>query len=146
MVQSKVLNPTHCCLDTIIQSLPLGMQNGLIMDSQLSSSSEMYYYFSAAASGRFNSKTMPYQRLGGWIAAEDDTAPWFQVNFLSIATITAIVTQGLDIGENYVKEYTVSFSSWGRGFHNYTGRGPGTAEVRVLYEAVPYSDVVIIIT
>ena len=114
------------------------MENGLIMDSQLSASSEKYYYFSGAASGRFNSKTMPNHRLGGWVAAEDDTAPWFQVNFIHNATITAIVTQGLDTGESYVKEYTVSFNSSERGFQNYTVRSPGVPEVRVLYAALTY--------
>ena len=127
-----------CCLDTIIQPLPLGMENGLIMDSQLSASSQKYYHFSGAASGRFNSKTMTNHRLGGWVAAEDDTAPWFQVNFIHNATITAIVTQGLDTGESYVKEYTVSFNSSERGFQNYTVRSPGAPEVRVLYAALTY--------
>ena len=125
----------HFLLDTIIQSFPLGMENGLIMDSQLNASSEKYYYFSGAASGRFNSKTMPNHRLGGWIAAEDDTAPWFQVNFINNATITAIVTQGLETGENYVKEYTVAFNSSETGFQNYTDRSTGIATVRI-YEIV----------
>ena len=102
------------------------------MDFQLSASSEKYYYLSGAASGRFNSQTVPNHRTGGWIAADDDTAPWFQVDFITNATITAIVTQGLDTGENYVKEYTVAFNCSETGFQNYAGRSTGIAKVRLL--------------
>ena len=109
------------------------MENGLIMHSQLSASSEMYYYFSGPASGRFNSQTVPNHRIGGWIATDDDTAPWFQVDFITNATITAIITQGLDTGENYVKEYTVAFNYSETGLQNYTGRSSAIAKVRNVY-------------
>ena len=120
-----------CCLDTILrESIPLGMENGLILDSQLSASSEKYYYISGAASGRLNSETVPNERHGGWIAADDDSAPWLQVDFIINATITAIITQGLDTGGNYVKEYTVTFNNSKTGMQNYIGKSTGQVTVR----------------
>ncbi|CAB4028312.1 Hypothetical predicted protein, partial [Paramuricea clavata] len=120
-----------CYIDTILrESIPLGMENGLILDSQLSASSEKYYYISGAASGRLNSETVPNERHGGWIAADDDSAPWLQVDFISNATITAIITQGLDTGGNYVKEYTVMFNNSETGMQDYTGPSTGQITVR----------------
>jgi hypothetical protein len=106
------------------------MENGLILDSQLSASSEKYYYISGAASGRLNSETVPNERHGGWIAADDDSAPWLQVDFIINATITAIITQGLDTGGNYVKEYTVTFNNSKTGMQNYIGKSTGQVTVR----------------
>ena len=121
----------NCCLDTILrESIPLGLENGLILDSQLSASSEKYYYISGAASGRLNSETVPNERHGSWIAADDDSTPWLQVDFISNVTITAIATQGLDTGGNYVKEYTVMFNNNETGMQDYTGPSTGQVTVR----------------
>ena len=122
-------------VDTILhESIPLGMENGMILDAQLRASSEKFYHFSGAASGRFNWTTIPEVRSGGWIAADDDSEPWFQVDFISNATVTAIVTQGLDIGENYVKQYTVMFVDGEMGIVDYTDRINGLEMVRkVIY-------------
>ena len=106
------------------------MENGLILDSQLSASSERFHHFSGAASARLNSQTVLDGKYGGWVATEDDYDLWFQINFISNTTVTAIVTQGLDIGINYVKEYTVAFGSSEREIQDYAGLNSGVATVR----------------
>ena len=120
------------------ESIPLGMKNGLILDSQVSASSEKYYYFSGAASGRFNLTTIPNVQSGGWIAADDDTEPWFQVNFIINTTVTAILTQGQDDGQNYVKEYTVMFFNGEGGLQDYIGKSTGLVTVRGILLACTY--------
>jgi hypothetical protein len=118
-------------VDTIVhESIPLGMENGLILDAQLHASSEKYYRYSGAARGRFNSTTLANVRSGGWIAADDDSEPWFEVDFVSNATVTSIVTQGHDVGENYVKEYTVMFLDGVTGMMDYISQINGPERVR----------------
>lgn len=50
-----------------------------------------------------------YVEHGGWIAADDDNDPWFQVDFRTNATVTALVTQGLDSGIAWVTNYTLAY-------------------------------------
>ena len=50
-----------------------------------------------------------YVEHGGWIAADDDKDPWFQVDFRTNATVTALVTQGLDSGIAWVTNYTLAY-------------------------------------
>ncbi|XP_028408770.1 uncharacterized protein LOC114531336 isoform X2 [Dendronephthya gigantea] len=119
-----------CYVDTILrQTIPLGMENGLILDSQLSASSERYHPFSGAASARSNLKTALDGRYGGWIAAEGDDDLWLEINFISNVTVTAILTQGLDVGMNYVKEYTVAFNNSELGAQEYSEMNNGAATV-----------------
>ena len=106
------------------------MENGLILDSQLSASSVRYHHFSGAARARFNSETITDGNYGGWIAAEGDNNLWLQINFISNVTVTAIVTQGLDIGINHVKKYTVAFKSNERRFQDYAGLDNNETMVR----------------
>lgn len=70
------------------------MENRLILDSQLSVSSSKYFT-SGAANARLNMNTTA-DGYGGWIAADDDTDPWLQVDFITEATITAIRVQTAD--------------------------------------------------
>ena len=50
-----------------------------------------------------------YVEHGGWIAADDDKDPWFQVDFRTNATVTALETQGLDSGIAWVTNYTLAY-------------------------------------
>ena len=69
---------------------PLGMQDGTIADSQISSSS----YPSSAK----------FARLGGsqyWNPTLGNPSQWFRVDLLSIVTFTAVKTQGSGTGSEY---------------------------------------------
>ena len=96
----------------------LGMENNMILDSQMAVSSQ--YSISIASNARLNLKTLRHNidanttkivRYGGWIAAEDDNEPWFQVDFIANATVSAITTQSLDNGTmpSQITEYSVAF-------------------------------------
>ena len=50
-----------------------------------------------------------YVRHGGWIAADDDNDPWFQVDFRTNVTVTALVIQGLDSGIAWVTKYSLAY-------------------------------------
>lgn len=50
-----------------------------------------------------------YVRHGGWIVADDDSDPWFQVDFRTNVTVTALITQGLDSGIGWVTNYTLAY-------------------------------------
>ena len=129
---SKIISVFHY-VDTTPESIPLGMENGLILDSQLSASSAKYSYYSSATRGRLNSTngTLASERYSGWIAADNDHAPWFQVDFLSNVTVTAMVTQGLASGESYVKEFTVDFNSSEGGHQDYIRKNDVGVEASV---------------
>ena len=63
----------------------LGMENGVISDSQLTSSSAIST--DPPSKGRFNS-------AGGWCATSGDSSPWLQIDLQQPMVITAIATQG----------------------------------------------------
>ena len=54
---------------------------------------------------------------GGWCKKNSDRTPWIQVDFESKVHITALITQGRDLGEtpvyNWVMTFTVEFSDNG---------------------------------
>ena len=52
-----------------------------------------------------------YIRHGGWMAATDDTNPWFQVDFRTNVTVTALVLQGLDSDMGWVTKYTLAYGN-----------------------------------
>ena len=99
----------------------LGMENLSILDSQLTASSSQFYT-ATASNARLNLKTNT-SSYGGWIAAENDNNPWFQVDFVSNVTITAIATQGLDGGQHWVKEYSIAFGPDDVYFKDYQENG-----------------------
>ena len=63
----------------------LGMENGVISDSQLTSST--------AKSGDPPSKGR-CNFAGGWCAASGDSSPWLQIDLQQPMVLTAIATQG----------------------------------------------------
>ncbi|XP_028407277.1 lactadherin-like [Dendronephthya gigantea] len=88
--------------------VPLGMQSRMIVDSQITASSSKFFQ-SGAWNGRLNLTTVDNVRYGGWIAADYDSDPWLEVDFIANITLTSISTQGLDGGQSWVRSYTVAF-------------------------------------
>ncbi|XP_072017271.1 uncharacterized protein [Amphiura filiformis] len=68
------------------QPMPLGMESGSIGDDQLSASS-FYSWLDRPSEGRLNNSAY-------WASGNKNNNQWFQVKFLSVVTITEIITQG----------------------------------------------------
>jgi hypothetical protein len=87
----------------------MGMENRLILDSQLSASSSKYLK-SGAGNARLNMVTSE-DAFGGWIAADDDLDPWLQIDFIVEASINAIRVQRVDLHAHGVYSFNVSYGN-----------------------------------
>ena len=87
----------------------LGMENHLILDSQLTASSSKYST-SDASNSRLNANTIEGS-YGGWIAADNDTNPWLQVDFIVETSVSAIRVQVVDLLDHSVSSFTVSYGN-----------------------------------
>ena len=93
------------------------MESRLILDFQISVSSSKYSH-SGPDKGRlnlnytFNTTTSEVESYGGWIAAEDDSSPWLQVDFITNVTISGIATQGEDEGTAWTMSYEISYGDY----------------------------------
>ncbi|KFM64508.1 Hemocytin, partial [Stegodyphus mimosarum] len=84
---------------------PMGLQNGLLLDSQLSATSSY--------SSRF---TPDFARMGSdsvWAAANLKDRQYLQVDFLDEQNVTGIITKGREDIPQWVTAYTVSYSNDG---------------------------------
>ncbi len=86
----------------------MGMENRLILDSQLSASSSKYIT-SGPGNARLNMSTVG--AIGGWIPTDDDLDPWLQVDFIVEANINAIRVQMTDVPSHGAKIYKVSYGN-----------------------------------
>ena len=102
------------------------MENGKILDSQISASSE-WDAKHGPANSRLNFKAQG-RREGAWTAKYNDNNQWLQVDLGVQATITEILTQSN--ANQWVKTYTVSYSNDGHNFFAY--RVDGVVKVRIL--------------
>ncbi|XP_032886346.1 coagulation factor VIII [Amblyraja radiata] len=90
-------------------SLPLGMENRIIKDHQLSAST---FWVSLSAwtpsLARLNQKGF----TNAWVPKRNNPHEWFQINFLHRKKITGIITQGASHMKQamFVKEYIISYS------------------------------------
>uniref|UniRef100_A0A8C2ID63 Coagulation factor V n=1 Tax=Cyprinus carpio TaxID=7962 RepID=A0A8C2ID63_CYPCA len=100
-------------------SLPLGMESGLIKDTQITASSvasSLYQWHPWYA--RLNKNGT----VNAWQAKNNDTQPWIQVDLKDKMKITGIITQGgKSLGnEMFVSAYTLEYSEDGKRWTNYT--------------------------
>ncbi|GIX94553.1 SCO-spondin, partial [Caerostris darwini] len=84
---------------------PMGLENGALIDSQLSASSS------------YSSTLTPENvRLGSdsvWSVAYSDDKQYLQIDFLDEANVTGIITKGREDEPQWVTAYTVSYSNDG---------------------------------
>ena len=99
----------------------LGMQNGKLPSSALSVSSQ-----NNANAGAENAR-LHFQavsgRYGGWVAKTQDHNQWLQADFGVETQITRIATQGRQDANQWVKEYTLRYSTDGSYFKQYQPSG-----------------------
>ncbi|XP_067903750.1 coagulation factor V [Heterodontus francisci] len=90
-------------------SLPLGMENRLIADHQLSASS---FWVSMSAWTPSLARLNKEGFTNAWVPKRNNPHEWFQINFLHRKKITGIITQGASyLGRSmFVKEYIISYS------------------------------------
>ena len=96
----------------------LGMERGKITDAQLTASS-VYNSLHGATNARLNF----VKNSGSWSSKRNDLKQWLQVDFKYSATITDILTQGRGRLDQWVRSYTVSYSSDGGAFKPYQKSG-----------------------
>ena len=99
----------------------LGMENGQILDSQITASSQ-FDVNHGPTNARLNFKAHG-GRTGAWSSRRNDVNQWLQIDFNYPATIDEILTQGRQSTNQWVKTYTVSYSNDGVTFNPYRHRG-----------------------
>ncbi|XP_022790788.1 protein sidekick-2-like, partial [Stylophora pistillata] len=117
----------------------LGMENGYILDSQITASSELNSVH-AAHYGRLN-----FPEGGGicgcWVALHKDPHQWYQVDFVRMVSLGKLATQGRDSTRYlmWVTSYSLSYSLNGIDFALYEPDGsPRVFNANVDYNTTVY--------
>ncbi|PFX33163.1 Neuropilin-2 [Stylophora pistillata] len=100
---------------------PLGMEDGMIPDIQVSSSSRLDDNHSPSQA-RLNFKE-ERNVAGGWSAQLNDKNPWLQVDLGSYTRVTRVATQGMNANDEWVTKYKLQFSDDGKNFQYYKQQG-----------------------
>lgn len=93
---------------------PHGMENGAILDAQITASS-VYSPPLAPLRARLNSQVY----AGSWSALVIDVNQWLQVDFLQNVTLSKVATQGRQSYPQWVISYLLSYSMDGSTFETY---------------------------
>ena len=102
--------------------IPFGLENNLIVSSQITSSSELDET-AKARNARLKLEENDGENVGAWIASSDDTTPWLKVDLKSNATLRVIATQGRSDADEWITSYEVSYSIDGLTFEKYEENG-----------------------
>ncbi|KFP07659.1 Coagulation factor V, partial [Calypte anna] len=110
-------------------SLPLGMQNGEIKNSQITASSVKTSWFNTWSPSL--ARLSKEGKVNAWRPKLNNKQQWLQIDLLTIKKITAIATQGVKSisSENFVKTYLVLYSDEGSEWKSYTDGSSSVAKV-----------------
>ena len=103
------------------------MENGAILDAQITASSE-FDGNHAATQGRLNFLAVP-GKAGSWSARTNDVNQWIQVKLPRYTKITRFATQGRNAFNQWVTQYKLEYSEDGVTFHYYHEPGQSAAKV-----------------
>ena len=118
----SVFNHNLTLIAVCPDSKELGMRNGKIKNSQISSSSEWNRHH-GPSNARLYFKAHN-GRTGAWSAKVNDLHQWIQIDFKTPTLIVAINIQGReDCCNQFVRSYTVSSSNDGKMFDQYKQQG-----------------------
>ena len=106
---------------------PLGVEDGAILDTQISASSQLDYTHSAKQA-RLHSKA-DGSKWGSWSALKDDLNQWLQVDLRSFTRVTRVATQGRNGLDQWVTKYNLQYSDNGDIFHFFEEAGNNAAKV-----------------
>ncbi|XP_058960029.2 uncharacterized protein [Pocillopora verrucosa] len=105
----------------------LGMENGAILDAQITASSE-FDGNHAATQGRLNFLAVP-GKAGSWSSRTNDVNQWIQVKLPRYTKITRFATQGRNAFNQWVTQYKLEYSEDGVTFHYYHEPGQSVAKI-----------------
>ena len=105
------------------------MHDNSILDSQIRASSLMSYT-SGPGNARLHLTAIPGVRDGGWIAADHDSKPWLQVDFIVNVTVSSLKMQGSADTSHRVTKYTLAYGDDGETFIDYKTSNQHAAKVR----------------
>ncbi|XP_053313463.1 coagulation factor V [Spea bombifrons] len=99
---------------------PLGMENNMIKDEQITASSYKSSWYSSSwkpSLARLNK----YGSVNAWQAKANNNQQWLQIDLLQTKRVTGIITQGAKsmTTEMYLKSYGVQYSENGRDWKPY---------------------------
>ena len=117
------------------------MENGGVLDEQITASSELNDNSAAAYQGRLNvieSAQGSTIKSGAWVAGTSDQSQWLQVDLYDDESlISRVATQGRNQDDSWdlansqwVERYKLQYSNDGRDFEYYLEQGKSTAKVR----------------
>ncbi|CAH3172634.1 unnamed protein product [Porites evermanni] len=95
--------------------VPLGMQDGRVSKGMLTASS-MYNHYYGPWNSRLHARNYGSIR-GGWVAKYRNRNQWIQIDLGVVTRVKRIATQGRYDANQWVKSYTVSYSSDGSRFY-----------------------------
>ena len=101
--------------------VPLGMENGTILDSQITASSVFAPNY-AAQQARLHFKAGG-GKTGSWSAENNDDSQWLQVDLKQTTRVTEIATQGRNAYRQWVTQYKLQYGEDGHTFKFYRRNG-----------------------
>ncbi|XP_078363899.1 EGF-like repeat and discoidin I-like domain-containing protein 3 [Oculina patagonica] len=109
----------YCDMNLAVCTIPLGMESGVILDSQITASS-VYDANHAAHQARLHFKESG-KIEGGWSTLVKDNNQWLQVDLLQLTMVTGIATQGRNSSKHsqWVTKYKLQYSEHGHTFTLY---------------------------
>ena len=101
--------------------MSLGMEDGRIQDSAITSSS----IFSDKHATKFSRLNLAAAsgKAGGWCAKKNDVNQWIQIDLGTPTTVTKIATQGRQDNSEWITSYSLSYSLTSSYWVQYTVRG-----------------------
>ena len=106
---------------------PLGVEDGAILDTQISASSQLDNTHSAKQA-RLHSKA-DGSKWGSWSALRNDLNQWLQVDLGSYTRVTRVATQGRNAFNEWVTKYRLQYSDDGATFDLYKEAANSSAKV-----------------
>lgn len=102
---------------------PLGLESGVIFDSQITASSFV--------GSQFKSQNARLHSTNCW--SPSDANPWIEIKLYQFARITRIATQGRRDADEWVTQYYIRYgTTWWSALVDYTDGG-GNVEVRLQF-------------
>ncbi|XP_031562905.1 uncharacterized protein LOC116298543 [Actinia tenebrosa] len=100
---------------------PLGLQNHLVKDAQMSASSEWSRTHRAGYARLYGSGHR--SKAGSWSSRVNNADQWLQIDFLKNVKVTGVATQGREDYNQWIKDYSLSYSREGIFWHKYEQGG-----------------------
>ncbi|XP_071499233.1 lactadherin-like [Diadema antillarum] len=99
----------HSELCPLDRGLPLGVGDGRIPDSSMSSSSTLDHLH-LAQYGRLDKQPNSHPNMASWIPSEDDQDRWLKIDLGEVFMVTGVITQGRTSFEQWATSIHISTS------------------------------------